>query len=99
MKFLENNRRKMSIGVFVLGVIASIALSSYTTGLKFNPNLVWDSNNISSPSSFGLVPPQTFEANAQTVSQNNSDMSLRQLFEIAQQSVVRSLSRKYSCLI
>ncbi|HEU0143527.1 MAG TPA: hypothetical protein VFQ47_01960, partial [Nitrososphaera sp.] len=104
MKYLASNRRKMTIGVFVLGVIGSIALSSYTTGLKFNPNFILDLNdiynidNISSPfsnSSSGLVPPQIFEANAQTISQNNSDMSLRQLFERAQQSVVQVTSENH----
>jgi S1-C subfamily serine protease len=104
MKYLANNRRKIAIGVFVLGVIASIALSSYTTGLKFNPDFILDIkdiNDISSPSSnssSGLVPPQIFEANAQTISQNNSDMSLRQLFERAQQSVVQVTSENHPSL-
>ena len=95
MKYLASNRRKTAIGIFVLGVISSIALSSYTTGLKFNPNFILDINNISSPSSnssSGLVSPQIFEANAQTLSQNNTDMSLRQLFERTQQSVVQVTS-------
>ena len=101
MKYLASNLRKMAIGVFLLGAIASIALSSYTTGLKFNPNFILDINDISSPSSVsssGLVPPQIFEANAQTISQNNSDMSLRQLFERAQQSVVQVTSENHPSL-
>jgi S1-C subfamily serine protease len=51
-----------------------------------------DSNNISSPSSSVFVPPRILEANAQTISQNNTDISLRQLFERTQQSVVQVTS-------
>ncbi len=95
MVCLASNRRIMTIAVFVLGiVIASIAPSSYIEGLKFNPNFILDSNKISSSSFFGFVtspqsPPQPFEANAQTFSQNNTNYPLRQLFERTQQSVVQ----------
>jgi S1-C subfamily serine protease len=80
------NRKIITIGVFVTGV-ALFALSFYAADLKFNPNFIWDSNNM--PSSSSLVPPSVFEANAQTISQNNTDTSLRQLFERTQQSVVQ----------
>jgi S1-C subfamily serine protease len=98
MKYVASNRRIMTIAVIVLGmVVVSIALSSYMQGLKLNPNFILDSNKIySSSSSFGFVPPlqppQPFEAYAQTFSQNNTDMSLRQLFERTQQSVVQVTS-------
>ena len=87
MKYLASDQRIMTIGIFIAGVLASFVLAFYTAGLKFNPNLILDSNNSSSSSI--LVPPRKFEANAQTISQNNTDTSLRQLFERAQQSVVQ----------
>lgn len=87
MKHPRSNRKIMSIRVFV--VVASIALSSYTIGLKFDPNFTLDSNDDDIISSSVLVPPRMFEANAQTIIQNNTDTSLRQLFERTQQSVVQ----------
>jgi S1-C subfamily serine protease len=87
MAGIAANRRIITIAVFVTGV-ALLTLSFYAAGLKFNPNFIWDSNNMPS-SSFSLVPPSVFEANAQTISQNNTDASLRQLFERTQQSVAQ----------
>jgi S1-C subfamily serine protease len=72
--------------------MAWIALPFYTADIRFNSNFLLDSNNISSPSSSVFVPPRIFEANAQTISQNNTDISLRQLFERTQQSVVQVTS-------
>jgi serine protease Do len=92
MKYLAINRRMMTIGIFIVGVMAWIALPSYTADIRFNSNFLLDSNNISPPSSSVFVPPQIFEANAQTISQNNTDISLRQLFERTQQSVVQVTS-------
>ena len=92
MKHLAINRRMMTIGIFIVGVMAWIALPSYTADIRFNSNFLLDSNNISSPSSSVFVPPRILEANAQTISQNNTDISLRQLFERTQQSVVQVTS-------
>jgi S1-C subfamily serine protease len=92
MKYLAINQRMMTIGIFIVGVMAWIALPSYTADIRFNSNFLLDSNNISSPSSSVFVPPRIFEANAQTISQNNTDISLRQLFERTQQSVVQVTS-------
>jgi S1-C subfamily serine protease len=82
----------ITIGVFVTGV-ALFSLYFYTTGLKSNLNFILDSNNNIYSSSSWLVPlpPRIFEeANAQTISQNNTDTTtLRQLFENTQQSVVQ----------
>jgi S1-C subfamily serine protease len=72
--------------------MAWIALPFYTADIRFNSNFLLDSNNISSPSSSVFVPPRILEANAQTISQNNTDISLRQLFERTQQSVVQVTS-------
>src|SRR5215207_8036570 len=91
MKYLAINQRMMTIGIFIVGVMAWIALPFYTADIRFNSNFLLDSNNISSPSSV-FVPPRILEANAQTISQNNTDISLRQLFERTQQSVVQVTS-------
>jgi S1-C subfamily serine protease len=92
MKYLAINQRMMTIGIFIVGVMAWIALPFYTADIRFNSNFLLDSNNISSPSSSVFVPPRILEANAQTISQNNTDISLRQLFERTQQSVVQVTS-------
>jgi S1-C subfamily serine protease len=92
MKYLAINRRIMTIGIFIVGVMGWIALPFYTADIRFNSNFLLDSNNISSPSSSVFVPPRILEANAQTISQNNTDISLRQLFERTQQSVVQVTS-------
>jgi S1-C subfamily serine protease len=92
MKYLAINRRMMTIGIFIVGVMAWIALPFYTADIRFNSNFLLDSNNISSPSSSVFVPSGILEANAQTISQNNTDISLRQLFERTQQSVVQVTS-------
>lgn len=93
MKHLAINRRIMTIGIFIVGVMAWNALPFYTADIRFNSNFLLDSNNISSPSSSSVfVPPRILEANAQTISQNNTDISLRQLFERTQQSVVQVTS-------
>jgi S1-C subfamily serine protease len=92
MKYLAINRRMMTIGIFIVGVMAWIAPPFYTADIRFNSNFLLDSNNISSPSSSVFVPPRILEANAQTISQNNTDISLRQLFERTQQSVVQVTS-------
>src|ERR671911_1248492 len=94
MKHLAINRRRMTMLIVVVGIIGSIALPSYTAGSRFNSNFLLDSNNISSPSSSVFVPPRILEANAQTISQNNTDISLRQLFERTQQSVVQVTSAR-----
>ncbi len=91
MKHLASDQKVITTVILVVGVVASIALSYYTAGLKFNPNFILYSNNNISSSSQGLVPPSLLEeANAQTISQNNADTtSLRELFERTQQSVVQ----------
>jgi hypothetical protein len=86
MKYLAINQRMMTIGIFIVGVMAWIALPFYTADIRFNSNFLLDSNNISSPSSSVFVPPRILEANAQTISQNNTDISLRQLFEKTRQN-------------
>jgi len=92
MKYLAINQRMMTIGIFIVAIMAWIALPFYTADIRFNSNFLLDSNNISSPSSSVFVPPRILEANAQTISQNNTDISLRQLFERTQQSVVQVTS-------
>jgi S1-C subfamily serine protease len=91
MKHFVINRRMMNVGILlVVEVIASIALPFYIADLRFNSNFLLDSSNISSSySSSAFVPPRIFEASAQIISQNNIDISLRQLFERTQQSVVQ----------
>ena len=78
----------ISLGVFIL-LVGSFAVLTYSVGLKFNPDSMRDSDSISSPSSRFADPTRILEANAQTLSQNNSNASLRQLFESTQQSVVQ----------
>jgi len=91
MKHFVINRRMMNVGILlVVEVIASIALPFYIADLRFNSNFLLGSSNISSSnSSSAFVPPRIFEASAQIISQNNIDISLRQLFERTQQSVVQ----------
>ncbi|MDQ4101140.1 MAG: trypsin-like peptidase domain-containing protein [Thermoproteota archaeon] len=89
MKQFIGSRVTISIAVFLL-LVGSFAVSSTDfMGFMFNSNATTRSSSNSIDSSSLLGQSRTIEAYAQTIDQNNTADSLRQLFERTQQSVVQ----------
>jgi serine protease Do len=89
MKRLASGLTTMTLGAFIL-LVASFAVSTHLVSQEFNPDSLEDTSSSSPFSSSSFTDPTGIvEATAQTISQNNTVSSLRQLFERTQQSVVQ----------